>query len=99
MDFHVSLSGGSRNKIGELADLEMPIAVGFGYANILKNDEIIFREQDDKENIRYLKEFDERAENEPGVWQCVLEAPLWNATWKRIAKGQWECIESGIGFA
>lgn len=99
MDFHVSLSGESRNKIGTFADLEMPIAVGFGVAKITKDDETVFREQDDKENFHYLKEFDARAENEPGIWQCVLEDPLWNATWVRIAQGQWKCIESGIGFA
>lgn len=99
MNFHIDLSGESRNQIGSLADLEMPIAVGFGIARITKDNEIVFDEQDDEENFHLLEEFDDRAENEPGVWQCVLNAPLWNATWQRVASRQWKCIESGKGFA
>lgn len=96
---NITTSGTSRNPIGSTAPLDMLICVGFGTAQILK-DEVIFFDEEMSEEIESLQKFEDIAKESPNSnWQCVMEAPLWDATWERNNKGQWVCIKSGIGFA
>ncbi|AXH76803.1 MAG: hypothetical protein [Caudoviricetes sp.] len=96
---HVNVGGEFRNPIGSIANLDMTICVGFGTAQIEKDDVVFFNgEQSDK--IKTLAEFEAIAKKSPeSKWICRMDAPLWNAIWERGKNGEWTCIKNGMGFA
>lgn len=98
---HLSLSGESRNPIGSVADLRMLVGVGFGVARIYKGSEVIYDEHEAEDSDYYpLSHFEGMAQLDPDhVWKCVMEDPLWNATWERQETNKWTCVSSGMGFA
>ena len=81
------------------AKMNMLVGVGFGYAVIKKNDEIIFREEED-DNLPILMKFELMARKAPDFdWRCLLEAPLRSREYQRQGKNNWILIDSGQGFA
>lgn len=94
-----NLSGELRSPIGSVAPLDMFIAVGFGEAQILKNGEIVF-DENNFDDYHQLSEFEEMAKLEPDAeWICLLNAPCYSSKWQRQSEGIWVCIETGTGFA
>lgn len=84
----------------EIADLDRPVAVGFGIAEIWRDDEVVFREGYDDEHFRYLREFEDMAKvDSDHDWRCILEAPLWMNEFQRQAPGEWVLVRTGPGFA
>lgn len=82
------------------ADLSLIVAVGFGYAAITRDDEVIFEERDDDEEWHDLREFEKMAQKDPHHdWRCILDAPLRYRAYQRHAKNTWVLVESGMGFA
>ena len=96
---HISVSGETRTPIGSHAPLDMPIVVGFGCAKITKDGELFF-DGEKSWDIKQLEEIEAVARESPeSCWRCIMDAPLWSASWERNEKGEWVCYESGEGFA
>lgn len=86
--------------VTQIANLEMIVAVGFGYAAIEKDGEPIFIEGFNDKDFHTLVEFEEMARQDPDHdWRCILEAPLRGRTYQRHEEGKWVLIESNQGFA
>ena len=83
--------------IYELTDV---VAVGFGFAGVTKDDELLWKENNDDENFPTLQEFEDMAMKDPDHdWRVQIEGPLWSGTWQRHGEGSWELITKGGGFA
>lgn len=96
---HVNVGGHFRNPIGSIADLNMTICVGFGTAQI-ERDETIFFDGEKSDEMKTLAEIEVIAKYYPDSdWICRMDAPLWSAVWQRQQNGEWTCIENGMGFA
>lgn len=92
------------------APLSKVVAVGFGAAQVFRDDEfvadgetgIIFR-HGIKERIEpwtlTFEDVEEMAVADPGDWRIVLHGPLHGETYQRQGPGQWVCIERNEGFA
>jgi hypothetical protein len=90
----------SDDEKGNLAPMDMLIAVGFGLAQITKGTRVIFEEQDDPENYHYLSEFEAMAQRDPEHdWRCTLQAPLNGREYQRQGRKKWVLIEVNPGFA
>ena len=88
----------SRNPIGSKLKLDEIISVGFGEAYVSQDGNLVLAESDDKDI--YVRDAEQLAAKNPdSEWLIVMKAPLWDATWKRTAPGQWNCIKAGMGFA
>ena len=86
--------------VEKLASMDMLIAVGFGYAGVIKDDEQIFFESVDDTRYHSLQEFEDMALADPDHdWRVILDAPLRSRTYQRHDVGKWVLIESGMGFA
>lgn len=86
--------------IEKIAPLDMLIAVGFGMAQVSKDDEIIFDETQDEKNLHALSEFEKMAKQDPDHdWQVILEGPLRGRTYQRHEENKWVLIDSNGGFA
>lgn len=84
------------------AKMYMRIAVGFGFAGIKKDNEIVFAEDSkmDWKNIPTLMKFENMARKDPDHdWRCILDAPLRSREYQRQGKNDWILINSGQGFA
>lgn len=89
-----------------LLPMDAVIAVGFGFACLMKGQECVW---DEMEAMRSGKEFDdfmtvEQAEalavaDPDHDWRIVMHGPMRGATFQRQAEKQWVCVESNEGFA
>jgi len=80
----------------------MVIGVGFGIAQVTKDEELVFQEQPEQANdeLPYLSEFEEMAKKDPDHdWRVLLVAPLREREYQRQGDGEWVLIASGRGFA
>lgn len=79
------------------------IAVGFGFAALMKDGTPVYTEPNDAESDdEYMTgaKAEELAAADPDHdWQIVLEAPLSGRTYQRHAPGEWALIEQNNGFA
>jgi len=86
--------------VEKTAPMDMIIAVGFGVAQVTKDDELIYVEKPDEENYHELSEFEKMAKSDPDHdWRVLLEAPLRSREYQRQGDGKWVLINSGMGFA
>lgn len=87
--------------IQNIACMKTLVAVGFGYAMILKDSEEIYREDYYKgDETPTLKMFEDMAQKDPDHdWRMILFAPLRDQEYQRQGQNEWVLIKSGIGFA
>lgn len=87
--------------VPRVADLDTPVAVGFGDAHISRDGEIVYQEPNtDDGDFRCLHEFEAMAAADPEHdWRMRLESPLKDRTYQRHGAGLWVLIASGPGFA
>lgn len=91
---------GNFSKIGEIAPLDMIIAVGFGFAAIKRGRKVIWQETDNDEDFRHLNEFEVMAKADPKHdWRVILDAPLSYREYQRQGDDRWVLIKTGQGFA
>ena len=79
--------------------MDMTIAVGFGSANLTKDDEPIYSESNDGE-IWTVQDAENAALKDPDHdWRIQMVGPLHGETYQRHDAGKWVCVESNKGFA
>lgn len=82
-----------------IAPMDMVIGVGFGFASVSKDGNIVYQETEDKKHWT-VADAEKRAVRSPDHdWRITLAAPLRDAVWQRHSEGQWVMIQSGRGFA
>lgn len=85
------------------ASMEMLIAVGFGVAQVTKDEELIYTEPinpESWEDLPTLNHFEQMAQEDPDHdWRVLLEAPLRSREYQRQGPEEWVLIASGPGFA
>lgn len=103
---HISTSGTTRNRIGSRAPKDMVICVGFGSAAVYCNGIRVLdgerapRKHCDGNGYLRLKHAEKLARKaRRAKWEVDMQAPLWSATWRRNKRGQWICVDAGMGFA
>lgn len=106
---HVLLTGEARNPIGKVSSLDRAICVGFGWAVVQRDGEVVIdgeRERrralltsDGVVTLRKVEKHIRRLRQGHRRWTATVRAPLWNATWERQRPGKWVCVETGEGFA
>jgi hypothetical protein len=81
----------------KVADLDTPLAIGFGAVAIVRDDEFVWS-ADDPDKL--LSEFEEQAKADPDHdWRLQIDGPLYSAVYQRHDEGQWVLVERGEGFA
>lgn len=103
---HLQTTGTTRNPIGSVAPMDTIIAVGFGSAVVMHDGELVVDGEErtpkrlrDADGWIRLARVERLARRSPGgLWLLRMDAPLWSAAWQR-KRGQWVCIEAGLGFA
>jgi hypothetical protein len=84
--------------VEKTASLDTVVAVGFGEANISKDNKIVYR--DNGKDVRTLAEFEDMAKKDPDHdWRLFLLAPLRGREYQRQGDNQWVLIDSNMGFA
>lgn len=91
----------------EIAPMDMLIAVGFGYAAVLRDSEEVYREDinamlgsEDEEPWPTLEKYEAMAAADPDHdWRVSLQGPLRGREYQRHDTGHWVLIESNQGFA
>jgi hypothetical protein len=82
-------------------DLEFVIAVGFGQALVLRDDDQIYSEPTDPgADLWTLQDAEIAALADPDHdWRVVFQAPLSSSVYQRQGAGYWVLVEQGRGFA
>lgn len=79
------------------------IAAGFGSANVTKDSEQVYDEQDANYGRRELwtgEDAEKAAAADPDHdWRISIFAPLYEAEYQRQGPGHWVLISKGQGFA
>lgn len=79
------------------------IAVGFGYAALLKDDKEVYREPNeplsDDEYMTGAKAEEIAAADPEHDWRILIHGPLSGRTYQRHGTGKWVLIEQNEGFA
>jgi hypothetical protein len=86
----------------EVLPLETVICVGFGYAALEKDKEVVFCEDSTMEldECMTVSQAEELAMKEPDSdWRIHLVAPLSERHYQRQGVGKWVLYEKGQGFA
>ncbi len=80
---------------------ESRIAVGFGYAALTKNGEVIWQENTHEwEDCLTVAQAEALAAADPdNDWRIVLHGPLRGQTYQRHGAMQWMLVEKNEGFA
>ena len=87
--------------VERVAPLSMVIGVGFGTAQVLKDNEIIYEEGfQDNDDFPTLADFEKMAKQDPDHdWRVLLVSPLRDREYQRHEEDKWVLIDSGRGFA
>jgi hypothetical protein len=85
----------------EVAHMEMRIAVGFGAAQLRKDDKIIWSEGNKEyEDCLTVADAEKIAAADPDHdWRIELYAALSEAVYQRHEANKWVLIKTGMGFA
>ena len=82
------------------------IAVGFGFAGVIKDNEIIWSEPlgyditTEYNNLPTLMTFENMARKDPDHdWRVIMDGPLHGETYQRHGINEWVMVESNRGFA
>lgn len=87
-------------RIEGLASMGLMICVGFGIAQITKDDEIIYSDMSIADDVPLLEDFEGMAQQSPDHdWRLLLEAPLRGREYQRQGFEKWVLIDSNMGFA
>ena len=89
------------------AALNVKIAVGFGFAGISRDGEIVYREpqhdgpfSETWAKIPSLMKFENMARKDPDHdWRLILDGPLSGKTYQRQDRNEWLLVQSNRGFA
>jgi hypothetical protein len=86
------------------APMDMPIAVGFGMASLMRDGEVLYDEMQvergERKDWMTVGEAEAMAAADPDHdWQIVKHGPLHGETFQRHGPEEWVCIESNMGFA
>lgn len=82
--------------------MESLIAVGFGYAGVTKNGEIVYKEDDvsDQDDWWTTQHAEHEALKDPDHdWRIHLIAPLSERHYQRQGENLWVLYKKGVGFA
>lgn len=81
-----------------LFGLDDVISVGFGFAALLRDSEVVYSESEGDPMTGAQAE--EMAAADPNHdWRILLDGPLSSYTYQRHGKRKWVLIENGKGFA
>ena len=87
----------------QVAHMDMLIAVGFGSANVTKDGECVYDEQESEHHGRpywTVQDAENAALQDPDHdWQIMKMGPMHGETFQRHEPGRWVCVESNPGFA
>lgn len=106
MYIHVCTTGTTRSPIGKRLHLDAILAVGFGSVAVTRNGETLFdgerpprkhRSGDGFARLRHAERI--ARQRGRGRYEVAFYAPLWSATYRRVARSTWVCVEAGDGFA
>ena len=78
------------------------IAVGFGFAGLLRDGDVIWSEPNDadEDGLMTGAKAEEMAAADPDHdWRISLEGPLSGRTYQRHGANEWALIEQNLGFA
>ena len=77
------------------------IAVGFGFAAITKDGEIIWTENGEEfHECPTVMKAENMARKDPDHdWRIVLDGPLHGETYQRQDRNEWVLVEKNVGFA
>lgn len=74
------------------------IAVGFGFAGIIRDGQTVWNEQGD--DVKHVSDAESMAIADPDHdWRIVFEGPLRGSTYQRHAPGKWLLVKQSEGFA
>lgn len=77
--------------------MHAPLAVGFGFVSILKDDEVIWSGDD---LSRRAVRAENMARKDPDHdWRIQFYGPLSEAVYQRHERNEWYLVERGLGFA
>jgi hypothetical protein len=88
--------------IVDTLDPERVIAVGFGAAFVLKDDETVYYEKPDAqyEECWTVAMAEAEAVADPDHdWRIVMDGPMHGETYQRQGEGRWVLVETNGGFA
>lgn len=87
----------------EILPMESLIAVGFGVANVTKNEEVVVDGEaiaNNEERYYTVQDAENMAKNEPNNdWRIHLISPLSERHYQRQGDSHWVLYEKGDGFA
>ena len=101
----VVTTGATRNPIGKRLHRNILLAVGFGSVDVLRDGAMVFdaerppRKHRSGDGFCRLRHVERLARRRDGLWEVQFYAPLWSATFRRVARSTWVCVEAGEGFA
>ncbi len=78
------------------------IAVGFGFAGVTKDGEVVWSEPANAawKDLPRLRKFENMARKDPNHdWRAVMDGPLHGETYQRHAKNRWVLVLRSKGFA
>lgn len=87
--------------IAPLLDLDRPIAVGFGYAGLLRDGLGVWEEQqcDDEEPMTVAQAEAMAAADPDHDWRIALHGPMHGEVYQRHGQNEWVLVEKDEGFA
>lgn len=88
--------------VAETAPMDTIVAVGFGYAAITRDGEVVYSEPLNATGLRFrrLCSFEKKAARDPHHdWRLIFHAPLRSRTYQRHGDKLWVLVDSNQGFA
>jgi len=83
--------------------MQTRLGVGFGFAGVERDDEIVWSEPyayDFERELPTMQTFENMARKDPDHdWRAIEDGPLRNQTWQRHGRNLWVLVISGQGFA
>lgn len=84
----------------DVAPMDLVISVGFGCAEVTRDEIVIFSDRMADDADHALSEFEALAAADPDHdWRVVLYGPLHGEVYQRHETGRWVLVESNAGFA
>ena len=99
---HGTIMGCAHNPIYDVAPMDMPIAVGFGRAEVTKDSTVVYKEPPEYDESGWwtVKNAESAAQKDPDHdWRIMLYAPLYGKCYQRQGEGLWVLIAENEGFA
>lgn len=79
------------------ADLDTPLAIGFGSVWVSRDEEPVWQGDDAS---KLLREFEQLAAADPDHdWRFGIDGPMYSCEYQRQGDDEWVLVERGEGFA